>query len=150
MGAICSSNRVVAEKRFLDLYILENTILGKGGFAIVSLGKTKSSGEEVAIKIVDHVGSSAAAEQALLQEWDIMKSLSCPTIIQAKGFFDEERFSCLVLEYVGGGDLFERVIQKESYSEGDAWGLTRTLLQTLKYLHDRNIVHRYYWMLRLN
>lgn len=43
---------------------------------------------------------------------------------------------------VRGGDLFERVVQRNHYSEDNARTLMRALLSAVKYLHDKGIVHR--------
>ncbi len=128
---------------FNQVYTLDNTILGKGGFGIVSLGKRKSDGAVVAIKIVTRLGDRTKnAEGALLQEWNIMKGLNHIGIIRAYDIFMEDRFYSMAVEYIAGGDLFERVIEKENYTELDARDLTKNLLLALKYLHNQNIAHR--------
>ncbi len=139
-----SSNKVGASKQpFNAVYKLDNTVLGKGGFGVVSLGKRISDDAVVAVKIVTRAGErTVGAEKALLQEWSVMKSLVHPGIIRAYDLFIEDRFCSLAVEYIAGGDLFERVVEKESYTELDARDLTKNLLLALKYLHDRNIVHR--------
>ena len=41
-----------------------------------------------------------------------------------------------------GGELVDRVIEKESYSEADARTVMATLLDAVAYLHSRGIAHR--------
>jgi serine/threonine protein kinase len=48
----------------------------------------------------------------------------------------------IVLQLASGGELFDRVIQKGSYSEHDASSLVRQLLTGVAYLHSQGIVHR--------
>lgn len=41
-----------------------------------------------------------------------------------------------------GGELFDRIVSKTFYTEKEARDLVRTLLGTVKHLHDQNIIHR--------
>ena len=41
-----------------------------------------------------------------------------------------------------GGELFDRIVSKTFYNEKEARDLVRTLLRTVKHLHDQNIIHR--------
>lgn len=46
------------------------------------------------------------------------------------------------MEYVSGGELFDRIVEKEFYSEKDAAQVIKTVSLALKHCHDRGIVHR--------
>ena len=43
---------------------------------------------------------------------------------------------------VTGGELFDRIVEKGSYSERDASDLIRQVLEAVAYLHTLGIVHR--------
>ena len=43
---------------------------------------------------------------------------------------------------VTGGELFDRIIAKGSYTEKDASMLTHQILDAVDYLHSMGIVHR--------
>lgn len=45
----------------------------------------------------------------------------------------------MVTEEVGGGELFERICDKETYTEHEARQLVKTLLQTLAFLHSKQV-----------
>lgn len=47
-----------------------------------------------------------------------------------------------VLCRVTGGELFDRIIAKGSYTEQDASSLCRQILEAVDYLHSIDIVHR--------
>jgi len=47
------------------------------------------------------------------------------------------------MEYVTGGELFDKIVEKGNYSEKDTIRLTRNVLDAIKHLHEKNIVHRY-------
>lgn len=48
----------------------------------------------------------------------------------------------LVLSSVTGGELFDRIIAKGSYTEKDASYLIRQVLDACNYLHSLAVVHR--------
>lgn len=43
---------------------------------------------------------------------------------------------------VTGGELFDRIVEKGSYTEKDASGLIRQVLEAVAYMHDQGVVHR--------
>lgn len=46
------------------------------------------------------------------------------------------------MELVTGGELFDRIVDKGSYTERDASSLVKQILSAVDYLHNLNIVHR--------
>lgn len=71
-----------------------------------------------------------------------MRSLSHPNIITVRDSWQTSQAIYIVMELVRGGDLFERVVQRNHYSEDNARTLMQALLSAVKYLHDKGIVHR--------
>lgn len=43
---------------------------------------------------------------------------------------------------VQGGELFDRIVEKGSYTEQDASDLIKQILEAVDYLHGQGIVHR--------
>lgn len=56
--------------------------------------------------------------------------------------FDEDDCIYLVLELLAGGELFDRIVEKESYSENEAAETIRPLVDALRYCHQLGIIHR--------
>jgi calcium-dependent protein kinase len=48
----------------------------------------------------------------------------------------------MVIDYCTGGELFDRMIQVDHYSEKDAAVLMKQIMQAVNYLHSKGIVHR--------
>eukprot|EP01039_Chlorochromonas_danica_P001280 gene1280-1398_t len=117
-------------------------VLGEGGYSIVKLGISNVDKKKVAVKIVAKNGLSRADEESLREEVKILSALTHPNIVRAYDFFEEEKSFYVILEYLDGGELFDRIVKKTFYNEKEARDLVVILLRALKYLHDRNIVHR--------
>ena len=43
---------------------------------------------------------------------------------------------------VTGGELFDRIVEKGSYSEKDAADLIKQVLSAVAYMHEEGVVHR--------
>ncbi len=56
--------------------------------------------------------------------------------------FDEPNLCYLVTEYMAGGELFNRIVDRSFYSEKDAKDLCRILFKTMAYCHDKTVAHR--------
>mmetsp|Transcript_12131 Transcript_12131/g.10757 ORF Transcript_12131/g.10757 Transcript_12131/m.10757 type:complete len:86 (-) Transcript_12131:722-979(-) len=74
-----------------DFYKIEDE-LGAGSFGIVKLATNKSTGEEVAIKIIDRSGLQEDDEVALRNEVQILSDLDHPNVVKMIEVFDEEDF----------------------------------------------------------
>jgi len=125
---------------FRDCFTLEEE-LGRGGFSIVKRGVNKQTHESFAIKII--AKNQAEDEITLLKrEIDIMTKLKHDHIIQLFDVFDEDDNIYLVLELVTGGELFDQIISKGSYSERDAANIIRQILEAVAFMHTHGIAHR--------
>jgi serine/threonine protein kinase len=78
-----------------------------------------------------------------LREVELMKSLNHPFVIQFVEFIEEDEYYYVILEYLTGGELFDRITQREFYSEDVARDCVAVICTGIKYIHDNNIVHRY-------
>jgi len=56
--------------------------------------------------------------------------------------FEEDNEFFIITELVEGGELFDRIVSKSHYSEGEARDLVRIFLETMAHMHENNVVHR--------
>uniref|UniRef100_W8B3F0 Calcium/calmodulin-dependent protein kinase type 1 n=1 Tax=Ceratitis capitata TaxID=7213 RepID=W8B3F0_CERCA len=68
--------------------------------------------------------------------------LTHPNIVQLLETFEDKSKVYLVMELVTGGELFDRIVEKGSYTEKDASGLIRQILEAVDYMHEQGVVHR--------
>ena len=116
--------------------------LGSGNYSIVKRAVNRTSADQVAIKCIEKKKLSAEDTAALYVEVAILHSLNHPNVLKMFGWYEEPEFFYIATELVPGGELFERIVAKEFYSEEDARKVVLTMAKTLKYLHHKNIVHR--------
>ena len=55
--------------------------------------------------------------QFIKREIKIMKSIHHPNIVKMLNFYNTENFYFIILEFMQGGELFERIVEKEFYTE---------------------------------
>ena len=58
------------------------------------------------------------------------------------GYSISHDFMLVNLLRVTGGELFDRIIAKGTYTERDASSLVRQILEAVDYLHSMDVVHR--------
>ena len=116
--------------------------IGEGGYSVVRVGTSTIDKKKVAVKIVKRQGLSQEDEESLRSEVEILLKLRHPNIVQAFDFFEEVPQFYVILEYIDGGELFDRIVKKTFYNEKEARDLVFIVLTAIKYLHDKNIVHR--------
>jgi len=117
-------------------------ILGDGTSGQVRRAIHRQSGKEYAVKVISlrqHLDLTS-----MEQEVTMMQSLDHPYIVQLMDVFVHPGIAMyLVMELVAGGDLFDRIVEKERYSEVDARRVMRRLLSAVDYLHQtKQVVHR--------
>ncbi|XP_071871208.1 calcium/calmodulin-dependent protein kinase I isoform X2 [Bombus fervidus] len=124
-----------------DKYILKE-LLGTGAFSEVRLAESKEKpGQMFAVKIIDKKALKGK-EDSLENEIRVLRRLTHPNIVQLLETFEDKHKVYLVMELVTGGELFDRIVEKGSYTEKDASGLIRQVLEAVDYMHDQGVVHR--------
>lgn len=116
-------------------------VLGTGAFSEVFMAEEKSSNKKYAVKCINKRNLSGK-EEAVENEIAILKKVNHPNIIRLWEIFDNKTHLYLVMDLVQGGELFDRIVEKGSYTEKDASDLIRQILLAVDYLHGQGIVHR--------
>jgi serine/threonine protein kinase len=72
----------------------------------------------------------------------LLRKLDHENIIHLHEVFESENNIHLILEYLNGWELFERIKKNGSYNEKDASVIMRCILEALVAMHRKNVVHR--------
>ncbi|XP_015365965.1 PREDICTED: calcium/calmodulin-dependent protein kinase type 1 isoform X2 [Diuraphis noxia] len=117
-------------------------LLGTGAFSEVRLAVSKERPSEMyAVKIIDKKALKGK-EDSLDNEIKVLRRLTHPNIVQLLETFEDKSKVYLIMELVTGGELFDRIVQKGSYTEKDAAHLIRQVLGAVDYMHEQGVVHR--------
>lgn len=103
---------------------------------------SKADGSEWAVKIIKKSSLGPEDEEALRTEVAILQTVEHKNIVALKQIFDCPKTFYMVMEKMTGGELFDRIISKEKYSENEAKAVVKKVTAALLYCHDMGIVHR--------
>ncbi|XP_039285186.1 serine/threonine-protein kinase grp [Nilaparvata lugens] len=115
--------------------------LGEGAYGEVQLIMNRSTEELVAVKVIDFE-KHPEAKESVPKEVKIHKLLSNAHIIQCYGQRFDRNLGYIFLEYVPGGELFDRIEPDIGMPEADAQRYFTQLLSGVEYLHQHGIAHR--------
>ena len=119
--------------------------LGKGAFSTVHKCMHRTTLEYFAVKIIDLRPLRLRPTfdmRRLRREVEIMQQISHENIVKLYDVFEETDSVLMVMEYVEGPELFDDILARKQYSEGDARPVFRQIASALAHLHERQIVHR--------
>ncbi|GAB0493407.1 hypothetical protein MMPV_004689 [Pyropia vietnamensis] len=117
--------------------------LGTGGFGIVRLGTHVRTGERVAVKVLEleRVVRCGLSPQ-VRREVAALAVLRHPRLVAGRGFHVGGDHLYLLMELVGGGDLYERLVKERRLDEPTAQRLGWQICEGLIYCHARGVYHR--------
>jgi len=123
-------------------YDIEEKVLGKGKFAEVKRAIDKKTKEPFAVKVITKDKIKSGDQSKLKTEIDIMKKVSHPNCVSFTEVYESRTKLYIIMELVTGGELFDRIIEKEHYSEKEAAACFQQVIEAIDYLHSIGIVHR--------
>ena len=122
-------------------YKIEATI-GRGTFATVKRAKHRETGERFAVKVLAKRRMSEEDKANMITEIDILKSMDHPNIVRLIEVFEDERHWCLVMELMKGGELFDKILEIDQFTEREARDAVAALLDAISYCHAKGVIHR--------
>ena len=123
-------------------------VIGKGSFGSVFLVKRKFDQKLYALKSVFLDKLNKKEQENSVNEVRLLASVSHPNVISYKeSFFDEKNNSLnIIMEYADDGDLQTEINKKkknsETFDEKIIWLYSIQMIEGLKALHDKKIMHR--------
>ncbi|XP_060693675.1 myosin light chain kinase 3 [Hemiscyllium ocellatum] len=137
------SHRIVTTKKILvtsSYTVHYNEVLGGGRFGQVLKCAETSTGLELAAKIIKVKGPKDREE--VKNEITVMNQLSHVNLIQLYDAFEAKNNVTLIMEYVGGGELFDRIIDENyNLTELDTIIFVKQICEGVQYLHQQYVLH---------
>lgn len=126
-----------------DLYTLGRK-LGQGQFGTTYLCTEISTGIDYACKSISKRKLISKEDlEDVRREIQIMHHLAGhKNIVTIKGAYEDPLYVHIVMELCGGGELFDRIIQRGHYSERKAAELTKIIVGVVEACHSLGVMHR--------
>ncbi|KAK1430721.1 hypothetical protein QVD17_13670 [Tagetes erecta] len=118
-------------------------LIGTGTFAKVYHGRELSTGESVAIKVInkDQIKDQGMVEQ-IQREISATRLLRHPNIVELREVLATRSKIYYVMEYVPGGELFAKVAGGGRLKEDVARKYFQQLISAIDFCHSRGVSHR--------
>ncbi|XP_078438994.1 CBL-interacting protein kinase 21 [Wolffia australiana] len=117
--------------------------IGEGTFAKVKIAVDMKNGKTVAVKILD---KKMVLERSLMhqveREIGAMKILHHPNIVRIHEVIASKSKIYIVMEYVSGGQLSEKMSCHSIMSETEARKYFQQLIDAVDYCHSQGVYHR--------
>ncbi|CAM9982158.1 unnamed protein product, partial [Pylaiella littoralis] len=116
---------------------------GNGSSAATAGAAAAEIPDCVAVKRIKKAGMTDHDKEAAVNEAKVMRGLKHENVLRIYDFYElEVDHYFIVLEYMKGGELFNRIEKKEFYNEEEARDVCLILLRAVEYIHSQDIVHR--------
>ncbi|XP_039763638.1 uncharacterized protein LOC120636287 isoform X2 [Pararge aegeria] len=125
-------------EEFNSMFTKTGDLIGCGAFGSVVLVRDKE-GELYAAKILKT--RTQKKRDTAIREYEMMKSLRHPKLVELYSTFTAKESFILVMDYLWGGELFDRIVEEEHIKELDVVPYVKQICEALQYLHGNKIVH---------
>jgi serine/threonine protein kinase len=121
-------------------------LVGTGGVASIYKGYDKRLARWVAIKVISIHSVGSDTEVTMLARFRLeaqaIAALRHRNILTIYGYGEEEGWAYIIMEYVPGGSLKDRLDTGKPFSWEYALTIVIPVSQALAFAHDHNIIHR--------
>ena len=140
-----SKDEAVGEPTSFSTDFTKLESLGQGAFSTVHRCRLKSSQGEYAVKCIALRPLRLQPTfnlKRLMRECDILRKVEHKNIVKFHWAFEESDQIFFVMDYVDGIELFDLILARSRFSDGDAIPVLRQLAEALAFLHAKGIIHR--------
>ena len=128
------------EKKIEDVYKMGKKALGTGGFGVVTKCRHRVTKLDRACKCIPR--KKVRNIEQFRAEISILQQLDHPHILKLIEYFEDDKNFYLITELCSGGELFDKIIEKEFFTEKEAAKCFNQLLLGINYCHANKIAHR--------
>jgi calcium-dependent protein kinase len=128
------------ESKLEDIYKLGKKKLGSGAFGVVIKCRHRVSKQDRACKTIAKKKVKNVAQ--FQSEIAILQELDHPHILKLYEYFEDDNNYHVITELCTGGEMFDKIIEKEFYTEVEAASVFKQFMLGINYCHSKGIVHR--------
>ena len=144
---IVVNNNIIISKKInsnpFDDYVVIKDI-GTGTYSKVQLVQHKINLSIRAMKVIKKKkkrGTNQTNEHDVYKEVDLLIKMDHPNIVKIFEFYNGEKEYYLIMEYCGGGELFDKIV-KSNLTEIQCAYIMYQILSAVNYCHKMKIIHR--------
>lgn len=117
--------------------------IGEGTFAKVKFAQNIETGESFAMKVL---AKSTILKHRMVdqikREISIMKIVRHPNIVRLHEVLASRTKIYIILEFVSGGELFDRIVHQGKLSEKESRRYFQQLIDAVAHCHNKGVYHR--------
>jgi serine/threonine protein kinase len=110
----------------------------RGRYSVVKKCVDKISGKEYAAKFIK---KRMCSQQDVEREVTVLRRLKHPNINIFVDSFENDKNWILVLELLPNGRLFDSIVVANPWTEKEAVGFVKQILEAVQHLHDCRVAH---------
>ncbi|CAI8606628.1 unnamed protein product [Vicia faba] len=141
-----SEHQPILGRSYIDMKTLYSIgkELGRGQFGVTYFCTEKATGRNYACKSISRRKLTRKKEiEDVKREIMILQHLTGqPNIVEFKGAYEDRQSVHLVMELCLGGELFDRITLKGSYSEREAASIFKQIMNVVHACHFMGVMHR--------
>lgn len=122
-----------------DVYEIEQMWLEEGAYSCIKKATHRDSGAVYAVK---SLRKSRTTKEMFESTTSILKEIDHPNVMKLFEVFEDHLDFHMITELCSGGELFERVLRENFFTERQAAFIMRQIFAGVGYLHSRNVCHR--------
>lgn len=116
--------------------------VGSGAFSKVYKARQKMSKALRCVKKLSKKDLTDEEKVKLVEEVSILKNLDHPNIVKVLEFYQNDKYFFIVTEYLEGGELFDRIMECQSFTEQASVEVMEQIMSAVLYLHRQGFIHR--------
>jgi serine/threonine protein kinase len=131
---------VIGQYKYFTIDVVKE---GEKKMFFIYNGFHRETKTDVLLLIYDCLVMTQEQKDSAQYEYDLVKThLQHPNIVRYDEIIEESNKICIVMEHLYGEELYQRIQKRTYYSEKEGRQLAIKMLQTIKFMHDKGIIHR--------
>mmetsp|Transcript_25256 Transcript_25256/g.39417 ORF Transcript_25256/g.39417 Transcript_25256/m.39417 type:complete len:391 (-) Transcript_25256:178-1350(-) len=125
-----------------DFVVDQHNQVGEGSFAAVCMGRRISTGEQLAVKVINKKNVPEEMRHLIEDEFSLIRKLNHRNVISVEHAKEDDKNIYIFMPYFGGGDLHSFIDNYDYLAEKVAFKIFYQLVDAVDHCHLNDIIHR--------